>query len=270
MNLISKKPDFDVKLGLKHYLPSLIDLIQGEFAWSSLNKLWNKQHIENLKKFEGEGSLTLRVTLLSLTALADKIKDENSIRFLNFMDSVFKNLAIHLDFEERKIIKSNLFDLLIYYNDFLNYLGEFFVLNCLLTTGAYKLIKSECNLKKGKVSIDFNLLHLKSNKNVYIEVINIEITEKHLTDNLTLEKHLRGKLESKLIAKDKSGLDYTLIPVLWTVSTENNENLFKTISFFEETKFSIDRVHVPYVYHRFNYNDEPIERFSSILECYKM
>lgn len=261
-----RNTNFDIKLGLEYYIPSLLKLIKGDIRWSSLKRMLNKRFDEYSIRYNNGERFELRMTLYSLCASAAEGNIEQ-IHFLSFMNNVFESLSKSLNSVEKDLIKTNVSNLLMYDEDFLNYLGELFVLNSLMESGNYRLEKTEYRLEKHKKGIDFQIRNVETNEYYLVEVINIELKEKKVTNHVMIEKFLTSKLQNKLDDTDKSGItEYVLIPVIWG-GKENVVNILKVKDFYEKTNFSIDRVQTPKVYMQLNVEDKTINRFGCILKC---
>jgi hypothetical protein len=265
-NLDIDKTTFEIKLGLELYIPSLLELINGNIRWKSLKKILENKFNEEKERYNNEERFELRVTLYSICALAAKGNPESK-QFLFFIDNVFKSLATCLSDSEKNLIKENISNLLEYRDGFLNYLGELCVLNSLMSSGLYRLEKTEYRLEKDRKGIDFKITNIESNQSYLIEVVNIELREDKMTDHNLIQKSLTSKIQEKLNLTDESGItQYTLIPVIWG-GRDNVDNILKVKDFYEKTNFSIDRVQTPRVYMQLKVEEKTINRFGSILKC---
>lgn len=259
---------------LQEYLPSLFQLIEGDIRWVSLNNIFNEKFNALNEKYKRDEKFPLiRLTLYSIIIGALK-GDKNCKWFHRYIDNLFKDINHSLGTEEKLLIKQNISNLLEFGNGFLNYLGELSVLNYYLKTGIYKLIDTEVRKnnitkgnKKGK-GIDFKFYDKKINKDILIEVVNIELNDDKMLNYQTIYKFLSCKLKDKLADTDKSGiLDYVLIPVIWGSRTGSLNNILKVKEFYEVTNFKIERVKSPMTYIPFivNGNDNDVKnKFESI------
>ena len=265
-NLDIDKTDFDIKLGLEYYIPSLLELINGNIRWTSLKKILENKFNEYKERYNNGERFELRVTLYSICVSAAKGNTESK-QFLYFIDNVFKSLANCLSASEKTLIKENITNLLEYRDGFLNYLGELCVLNSLMSSGFYRLEKTEYRLEKDRKGIDFKITNIETNQSYLIEVVNIELREDKMTDHNLIQKFLTSKIQEKLNITDESGItEYTLIPVIWG-GRDNVNNILKVKDFYEKTNFSIDRVETPRVYMQLKVEDKTINRFGCILKC---
>lgn len=271
MDQPKKTPDFDVQSGLVDYLPSLskmIDAMPGNFGWAAINSNWKSNWEILVTKQEKEGPLIQKLTLLKICANSTR-GDKTDVHFLKFIDGIFKNLGEFLEVKDYGLIRENIYNFLLFHENFLNYLGELAMLNCILLTKQYKLLATEYRVLDSGPSIDFLVLHIETNKKIPIEIVNITLEDQRFIDNATIARFLRGKFENKLREKDLSGINYTLVPVMWPINTEENFNLERLINFYTETNFQMDRVQTPYVHSSYNNPDgTPVDTFSSIFECY--
>ena len=257
---------FDIKQGLEHYIPSLLDLIEGDIRWTSLQKILHSRFSEYADRHDKGERFELRLTIYSLTISAAKGNNEH-IQFLSFIDNVFKRLTTCLTATERNYIKTNISNLIEFDNKFLNYLGELCVLNCLVTSGLYKLDKTEFRLKSKGKGIDFRMVNIQNQNYFLVEVLNIELPDNKVINHSVLQEFLSRKFQDKLEDTDKSGiLDYTIIPVIWG-GRDNVNNILKVKDFYEQTNFSMNRIQTPLVYMLLKSGDRFFNKFGSILNC---
>jgi hypothetical protein len=258
------EPGFNVRAGIEHYMPSLLNLVEGDFSWNELSKLQNRQFKKYVERLNKSGTFKNRLSLFEVVVTASKGNADNRI-FANTLNILFTRLGNALDANQKKMLRGNLYDLIRYSTDFLNYVGEFMILDVLIKSG-YKFIHSEFGIKKGLTTIDFKMLNKRTEMYEYFEVFNLEMNSKHLINNEVTERFLRGKFEKKLTDKDKSGLLYALNPVIWI---EDTENTLKLKAFYKETHFKMERVSTPFILSRFDHGGVTYESFSSILEVYE-
>jgi hypothetical protein len=265
-NINNEKTYFDLKAGLEFYIPSIFKLISGDIRWKSLIKIFEDRfHKYDEKQKLGE-RVELRSTLYSISVSAANGVETN-IQFLSFIDKTFKSLAQILTDKEKKLIKTNIANLLEYENGFLNYLGELCVLNSIMVSGQYSLEATEYRVKTNGKGIDFQFKNKKTDELFLVEVVNIELNSDKLFSHDIIDKFLSGKLQEKLKDTDKSGVtDYKLIPVFWG-GKDNVVNTIKMKIFYEQTDFKMDRVEIPRVYMQLKGKKTTYNKFGSILNC---
>lgn len=260
------KTTFDIKVGLEYYIPSLLQLIQGDIRWKRLNEILDSRFNEYTEKNNSGERFELRMSLYSLCVSAAKGNSEH-IQFLSFIDNVFKSLTTWLNDREKEHIKTNISNLLEYDEKFLNYLGELCALNCIMASKLYSLEKSEFTLTQGGVGIDFKFQNIETKKDVLVEVRNLELRADKLANNELIHKYLSSIFQKKLEDTDKSGItDYTLLPVLWGGKDYVN-NILRVKKFYEDTNFAMDRVQTPLVYMQLKDGNKTYNKFGSILNC---
>jgi len=258
----------DIKAGLSYYLPSLLQLIEGDIRWKSLNKIFNERFKSYSERYEQGERFPLRMTLYSLVSSAENGNQEH-IQVLSFIDNVFKSLAKTMTSKEKLLIKTNIANLLEYDHGFLHFLGELCVLNCLLASGICRLEKTEYRLNQNTKGIDFKILNTDTAESFLVEIVNIELRDDKMVNHSLIQKFLSGKFQEKLQDTDKSGiLDYTLVPVLWG-GKDNLTNILKVKEFYEKTNFKMDRVQIPLVYMQLASDTAIFNKFGSILNCLK-
>lgn len=238
---------FDVEEGIRYYLPSLRNLIVGNFSWTDLNKQWNKKVNEKMVSVNGQ-NVKQMMTLLTLTVNAYKKQGVFEVQFLGFINHTIKLLISKMTPTELELIKGNLYDLLIYSDSFLDHLGEIFALAELVSNKPYRLLKSEFSLNEKGVPIDYHFTNTTTNEFINIEVYCIKLTQKNFDagSKYDLGEFIKNKIAAKRVDKDKSGLDYELFPVLWLMNTDEKDYMSDLISYFRKNTIEIDKVITPY------------------------
>lgn len=236
----------DLKKSVELYLPSLCELIIGDFGWQSLNKSFDRSFEKNKKRCDDGEIPIIKKNLYNIISGVINGKKED-IAFYFYLDNLFKNLSLKLDLNGKKWIKKNLKGLLLF-EGFLETLGELSVLNNLMDTKVYKLIETEAvegNRSKGyekRTGIDFKLRNIETEKDVLVEVVNIELKDINTFNNEAINKLLSDKLQEKVLAKKQNSLDYLLIPVLYYEKIDLLKSMAK---FYEENNFKIESAEVP-------------------------
>ena len=255
----------DLKYSLESHLPSLFKLTDETFNWNDLNKNFEKYVLKHKRIIISQDDIEGLFIVRNLyTTIAGKIDgNEQDIVLCSYIDLLLDDLSQKLDSNGKKQIQKTLFDLLLF-EGFSDYFGELSVLNKFIGSGKYKLLETEVqNGNKGKgynkrKGIDFKLIDLEEGREINVEVINIKIQDKHIKSNDEIGRFLLRKFEDKIQDKDRSGLEYFLIPVIWY---EKVEILKKLKKFYDDTSFEIDNILVPFAYTQTaNFNI----RFSSI------
>jgi hypothetical protein len=261
----------DLKSKIELYLPSLIQLIEGDLKkkrWKRLTEIFENQFNKLNEQYKKDEKFPLVKLSLYSTITGALNGERQNIQFLDYINNVFKNLNSILDKDEKILIKETLSNLLEFEKGFLNYLGELSVLDNLISTGLYKLDKTEYRIKENGKGIDFRFLNIQKSKYILVEVINIELKDNKISSTELMYQFLSNKLNDKLNDTDKSEiLNYTLIPVIWG----SLENILKVREFYKLTNFKIKRVEIPRVYIPFNVPNNPkkfVNKFGSILTVF--
>ena len=130
-----------LKKRFEEYLPSLLELISGDFGWHSLDNSF-KANYEKHKKLYNDGEQQMLKRNIYNT-ISGAINGNNpDLAFHFYLDNLFKSLSLNLDLNGKIWIKKNLKDLLLW-EGFLETLGELSVLNNLMDTKVYRLIETE-------------------------------------------------------------------------------------------------------------------------------
>ena len=211
---------FDVIGRLKSYVPSLFELLgDNELNWGTIEKQFNNKFTELEKKYEDSGNpITTKVSFYGI--ITATIQGDNSAFYLfDFIDKLFQELTDKLTVSEKKLVRKNIFDLLVSMDEkFLNYLGELALLNQIIKSGNFRLLNVENPLrsKNEGSSIDFKLQNTNSGGVMLVEVVNVHLTENNTEDSFQVQRLLEQKLKEKYLkTANKSNIEFQLAPVLW-------------------------------------------------------
>ena len=211
---------FDVLGRLKSYIPSLFELLEdNELNWKTIEKRFEGKFTELEKKYEQTGKpVTTKASFYGIITAA--IQGENSALYLfDFIDKLFQELTDNLTTSERKLIKKNIFDLLVSMDEkYLNYLGELALLNQIIKSGNYRLLDVEEPLgsKNEGSSVDFKLLNTNSMSEMLVEVVNVHLTDNNTKNSYEIQRLLEQKLREKYLkTAKKSTIEFHLAPILW-------------------------------------------------------
>jgi len=259
--------EFDVKNRLKIYIPALFELIEEDsIDWGTIIKNFNKKYNELNKKFE-ETREPFQTKASFYGIITQAIQgDISALRLFDFINKLFKELTDNLKIDERKLIKKNVFDVLVSQDEkYLNYIGELACLNNVMKTGDYRLLKVEQRLEedsKESSHIDFTLLNNKTNSEYLVEIVNVHLSDHNTSDNFKIERLLDQKIRSKvLITAKKSVKSFILVPIFWG----SHVFIKKVLDFYETTSFNLENVLIPSCYIPFSDPEgNMIHRFGTI------
>jgi hypothetical protein len=109
-------------------------------------------------------------------------------------------------------------------HNYLNFLGELSVINLYKKNLGYRLVKTETpvNLSvKNGVKIDLHFYDPATQKNQFIEIVNIHLSKENTKDVESIHRLLAVKINEKIEATLIKGNPHIfLIPVLWGQFTE--------------------------------------------------
>lgn len=248
-----------LKANVDNYFPGLIQLLgTNQLDWAHINSLFEKEHEERVRRFELEGSqaITVEVTIYDIIV---EVKKENprAINLLDYFNKLMFELATHLDEAERKLIVATIRSVLVSLNmSYLNFIGEMAVLNGLVKSKLYKLLKVEERLPNKK-SLDFKFERTSDNKIQLAEIVNLHLDDNKVNANgEQIRKFLDGRLIAKIKDKKsklKEDIHFFLIPVIW-----GNARSLKIYSdYFSENEMHIENVIEPAAYVTFRDPDDP-------------
>lgn len=234
---------------LKIYTPYLFKLIEGQdIAWKDINKNFTIDFEENKRKFfENGGYLKVEMTFYQLISSALNNRAE-AIHLFIYINVVFKGLAEHLSEPQRRMVGTIVRNLLKNFTlDYMNSLGELFVLNKLIITGSYRLDNVEYKMSNGK-RVDFNLYSYELKRNQFVEIVNIRLDASKLESDTSIKNYLLKKFWDKIsnqTRKFTSDFDFLVVPVLWGAA----KDLEKVSKFYKNANsIQIHGVAEPFAY----------------------
>jgi hypothetical protein len=207
-----------VVLNLLAYFPELMKLANGlNIDWNRIDKLFSKKIQDRIKQGNGM-PVTVEVTIYDIIVSIKK-GDITAVGMMDFLNKMVRELSGRLSSDEKKLLKSNIQGVLINFDrKYLNFAGELAVLNNLLKSQKYTLKEVEVEMPNGKC-IDFKLESINNNSITYVEVMNIHLDEKKVTeDEEAIHKFLKGRIEKKFAEKKdglKKDMQFFIVPVLW-------------------------------------------------------
>ncbi len=247
----------------KRYLPSLVSLIDGnDFSWNKLNTKFSKKVNQRTVEYNLKGKLVVEASIYDIITKAAE-NDSSAIRLLDFFEQTFDKLNLLLNQDEKKIIKSKIYDLLANFDlKYLNFFGELAVLNKIIETKQHKIVGTELTLSTGK-KIDFKLFDTKNKVDVLVEILNIQLKQdshKEMDVDKFLTKRLKDKLQQK-IGDDFAKVNFVLIPVIWGQYAD----LKPFIDYYKRNKWKTNSVFEPLAYASYsNENNEIIYKFDFV------
>lgn len=250
------------------YLPALLEItcVDPDFPWDRIDR--NFSALWKTKSAQAIGDvIKVEMTLFFMMMSASK-GNMQAIGMLHFLNLLFEELSDQLHADEKKLICSNIKDIIQTPNlMFFNFVGEIATLNNLMKTKEYRLSRVEAPLGNGS-SIDFQLKKLNNNI-LLVEIVNIHLgSERVEADPIAIDKFLTNRLMGK-IEKKKKGLkeniDFYLIPVLWGGWKEIE--VYST--YFKSRKLTIANVIEPVAYlqhsNGLGYFDHQFGRVSTLI-----
>lgn len=94
------------------YLPSLISLIGGnDFSWNELNAKFEKRINKRIVEYNFKGKLVVEACIYDIITQAAE-NNVSAIRLLLFFEQTFEELNSLLNENEKKIIKTKIYELL--------------------------------------------------------------------------------------------------------------------------------------------------------------
>lgn len=238
---------------IKEYLPKIIMIIGEDNSRLDRLNSFEERYNSIVEKHKAEEKISIHC-LIDWICIANT-GDNQSISFLNFVDSQCDILYSRVNESFKTAIKNTITELLLSFDvdielrnnpAFMNFLGEIIGLNAILDIKEinFSLERLEFNLPNGK-SIDYMLVDEKGNRHL-IEVLSIHnIDPCKIESEEGLQEFLRLKFNQKIETKTKDvetsdniflnvdGKDYqfNILPFIWTEPKTLKEyyNLFKKL-----------------------------------------
>lgn len=212
-----------VKENLRIFIPALVNLVdEKDFPWKKIDNLFTQKIKDRIAESNGE-TFKVEASIYDIIVEAKK-QNLTAIGLLDFLNKLFEELTDNLETREKRLIKSNVKQMLISLDSkYLNFLGEIAALNNLIKSKAYRLITIEEKISNGK-SIDFKLRDIKTQKPILVEIVNIHLDSDKVENNpeairAFLTKKLTKKIESKT-TNLANKIQFYLIPVIWGSSKD--------------------------------------------------
>ena len=260
----------DIKNNLKKLMPSIFKLIDEEsFKWESINKSFQK-----VKENRGKQYVTKKEEFLRELSFLDVInraslKNIDLLIMTGYFELVFNELEKNLLSEEKKLIKTTIYNLLTNYDkNYLNFLSELSILNYMIKTYGFRLKQIEYTTCTGK-KIDF-LFERNGNEIIPVEVMNIHIPENKKIRSIyeDIAGFLYQRFAIKIKEKEFSQNNiFYLAPVVWS---SNIENLQILSEFYKNNCINIKIVLPLFCHQNFtnNIDDEFKHKFEPISEIF--
>lgn len=207
-----------IKEELKLHMPIILEIIGSQpFSWPDKQLSAHLQSRENAFA-NNNRDLIIEVNFYDILAYsrAGNMRAKGMFEYLSqILERLCKTLNEHKT-KLRPIIDKLLTNLDYKY---LNFVGELSVLETLLSSGNYTLIKIEEPLGKGNISIDFSLNDIREAKNCLIEIVNFHVKSNHDDIGKWLNSKVNKKIE-KTTKGDNDFLKFKLQPVIWGEHSE--------------------------------------------------
>ena len=260
----------DLKNKLEQYIPNLKKLLgegYNKLNWKDLNEKFDSMYILRKEKYD-KGIKEKVCSIYDL--ITDSIKKQRLHPIVGYFDILLCNLQNLPKNTISKIVPTIKKFLQEYDYNFLNFLGELSVLNCILQKDKYKLNNVEFKLNtdpslKNNKSADFSIIE----NGDYIHLVEIVNIHLHTDGYNNMDRKINGKLEEKLEDKlenlDKSKYtNFILVPVIWY---ENREDYDKLRTLYNEGKILTNvNIYEPFGFSiRYDvFTNEPFYIFSNI------
>jgi len=251
--------EIDIEGNLETYLPSIFSLLDKEkINWIKISKQYQKELEYRKNKLFHLGEKEIVVEACLFDVITQVLKGHSKyLDLLRFFNEIFLNLKKKTSVEEKKLLKTTIYNLLINVDkNYLNFIGEMAILNNLKNDG-YILVAIEYPLNAesdNSKSVDFIIQ--KGEKYTAIEVMNIHLPI--IEEFNDVERSVTQKIRNKLNTKQKGAkYQFILAPVLW-----GEYNVLKLINqYYEKNEFPFNDVLFPMAYQSYLKKDRKESRF---------
>lgn len=238
----------DIKALLKEYVPSLFNFPIENIGWRGINEDFLEHYNKRLLRLEGQDSINVEANFYDVIGkVLDK--DPRFERLLGFLNYVLERLSANLSKKSKGLVVGTVTKVLTNFDTrYLNFVGELAVLNNIVESGNFELLRVESPIGHGKKKAEFLLKKKDNGTEFMLEVLNIH-SYKFESDNDGLKKFFDDRAEKKIKQKlgNQSKSDFVLAIVVWTSA----DQLSILNSFFKQGyKISSSRAYVlePLVY----------------------
>ncbi|GAA0892658.1 hypothetical protein GCM10009122_23370 [Fulvivirga kasyanovii] len=250
-----------LKRNIELHLPAIPHLIGENYIdWDRIEKLFDKEIKKRYGKAKGK-TITVEATIYDhiIEVRKESVNSLSSTRYLQFVNSMIRDLAELLDDNQRQMVTRIIRNLLVSFDlKHINYLGEIGALHNLTKNGRLLLKEVEYPIDNGK-NIDFCFYDTVSKKDILVEVFSSRLnSDKVLDDPAALEKFISFRLEEKALKKF-SGIqnlyeNIFLLPILWG----DTRSLKIYADFFKDYKFKSEKIFEPMAYCTFTVDSPEI------------
>ncbi len=216
---MGKEIIFNVEPRLKEYFPEIFLLLDtNKISWTRINRLFQTSKEERMGEMKSLGIEKKEYQYCFLDVVHYWVQNnKEGFDQMSFFGTLFEALSKCLEKNEKQMMAKTIYNLLTNFDkNYLNFVGEFAILNILILNGC-KLLEVEkpihADNPKG-VKADFLVTQFGVKK--YVEVVNIHPEGKHLINDEIICKYITGKIESKRkTLENNSEIDVNLAPVVW-------------------------------------------------------
>lgn len=241
--------NYNVQPILRKHLPNLMELIDGQaISWTSIDRGLT-DFIKGIRREFYTTGVPIPKETSFYSILTEKIFGGNKAdAMFDYYNLLFAELNSKLSPEEKKPVRKIVYDLLANLNNnHMDCIGELSVLNYYLGTGEYEFITVEEKITEdSEVSADISLRRKSDGSKVLIEVLNLRLEKKNISNHGQMKYHLDSKFDDKLKKKLYTSSEILKIqPVVWY----RDDQQFKWIrNFFIDTKYTHEGILDPMVY----------------------
>jgi len=262
---LSNDMQVDLHTNLRRYMPAMFRLLMedglSQDKWDNLNRKFVSTYQKRIAlQTKSKKPLIVEANLYDLISSTFH-NDKSALRFVGYIDIIFKLLGNNLFPEEKLMVTETLYNVLVSHDhQFRNYIGELSVLNKAIEKRTYNLIGVERDSIAQGTTADFTLLNNQTGKTELFEVVNI-----HLNNSQKIKGRLFRKIKEKT-CKQANYTPFTLIPVLWAEwkILKEVEQLYITGNGVE-----MEGVNEPFAFCAFSdENNKPIYRFMPIKKLF--
>lgn len=228
----------NLRNALRHFAPSLIEFLDLKpREWLNVErKLAERNRIFQNKIVNNGDSVIAKTTIYDLMVEAS-LGNTTAIRFLSYIDSIASGLAQHIPEPLLPSIRMQARNLFLNFSEksskYLENVGELSAILYILEKTGAKPLEFEVKVSGKNTSFDLSI-EFENSYSVAVEIMNVWIDDKKLSDDIGLHSFLDGRISKKI--REKTGqylpasqLPFPLLLVLWFQDVKNVSRFAKVI-----------------------------------------
>lgn len=233
-----RRHNLSLRDALRHFAPSLIEFLDLKpREWRKAeNKLAERNAILQNQFENSGGSVAAKTTIYDLMVEA-YLGNIIAVRFLSYIDSIVSRLIQLIPEQLQPSVRLQARNLFLQFSEkssnYLEKVGELAAMLYILEKTGAKPLEFEAKMTNKNTSLDLSI-EFENGHSVAVEIMNVWIDDKKLSDDKGLHSFLDGRISKKIL--EKTGhhlpviqLPFPLLLVLWFQDVKNVSRFAKAI-----------------------------------------